>query len=127
MHFEAGKIYHVYNRGNNKQPIFFSEENYLFFLKKVDQYLKPSADILWLLSSYAKAINKAYYRTGNLFQQKTRSKCVMDGTVSNALTVFHHIHQNALRAGMVKKMEDWSFSSFQDYLGIRQGKLCRKI
>ncbi len=30
-----------------------------------------------------------------------------------------------MRAGMVKKMEDWSFSSFQDYLGIRQGKLCR--
>jgi putative transposase len=43
---EAGKIYHVYNRGNNKQLIFFGEENYVFFLRQLDKYLGGKADIL---------------------------------------------------------------------------------
>ncbi len=37
---------------------------------------------------------------------------------------FNYIHQNPLKAGLVKKMEDWKYSSFQDYLGIRKGTLC---
>ncbi|MEK6782425.1 MAG: hypothetical protein AABY93_12015 [Bacteroidota bacterium] len=27
MHLTEGKIYHIYNRGNNKQKIFFKPEN----------------------------------------------------------------------------------------------------
>ena len=46
MRFEEGKIYHVYNRGNNKQKIFFMEENYLFFLRKVRKLLVPNCEIL---------------------------------------------------------------------------------
>ncbi len=36
--FEKDQFYHVYNRGSNKQNIFFSHENYLFFLKRVQKY-----------------------------------------------------------------------------------------
>jgi putative transposase len=46
MHFEPGEFYHVYNRGNNRQPIFFNERNYLFFLKKVREQLLPFSDII---------------------------------------------------------------------------------
>src|SRR5258707_10173440 len=50
MQFSQGCLYHVYNRGNNKQPIFFKRDNYLFFLKKVNKYFLPNADILaWCL------------------------------------------------------------------------------
>jgi hypothetical protein len=35
----AGEHYHVYNRGNNRQPIFFERENYLFFLRRVRDLL----------------------------------------------------------------------------------------
>jgi len=35
----AGHHYHVFNRGNNRQDIFFERENYLFFLRKIRQYL----------------------------------------------------------------------------------------
>jgi len=31
--FQAGGYYHLYNRGNNFQPIFFERENYLYFLR----------------------------------------------------------------------------------------------
>ncbi|MFQ5447466.1 MAG: transposase [Saprospiraceae bacterium] len=39
--FVEGCIYHIYNRSNNKEPIFLSDENYLFFLRQWDKYLSP--------------------------------------------------------------------------------------
>jgi REP element-mobilizing transposase RayT len=38
--------YHIYNRGNNRERIFFEADNYLFFLKKLKEYLVPVMDIL---------------------------------------------------------------------------------
>jgi len=50
MYFKGGHLYHIYNQGNNKGRIFFSRENYLFFLKKIQLYVLPYADILaWCL------------------------------------------------------------------------------
>ncbi len=50
MDFAAGHIYHVFNRGNNSQMVFFNRENYLFFLEKIRKYIMPYADILaWCL------------------------------------------------------------------------------
>lgn len=50
MEFAVGHIYHVYNRGNNSQPVFFTRENDLFFLDKIRKYILPHADILaWCL------------------------------------------------------------------------------
>jgi len=50
MQLEENHIYHIYNRGNNSQQIFYNRENYLFFLKKIKLYVTPYADILaWCL------------------------------------------------------------------------------
>jgi len=38
--------YHIYNRGNNRERIFFEADNYLYFLKKIKEYLVPVMDIL---------------------------------------------------------------------------------
>ena len=38
--------YHFYNRGNNRQAIFFEPENYLFFLRRFRKYLVPFVDVL---------------------------------------------------------------------------------
>ena len=46
MKLSPNQIYHVYNRGNNKQQIFFERENYLYFLEKVKKYLVPYCHIL---------------------------------------------------------------------------------
>lgn len=40
------RYYHLYNRGNNRGRIFFEEENYLFFLRKVHRYLLPIFEII---------------------------------------------------------------------------------
>lgn len=39
------KYYHIYNRGNNKADIFFNEENYRYFLEKLNQKLAGYFDI----------------------------------------------------------------------------------
>ena len=50
MFFETGHLYHIFNQGNNRVPIFFSRENYLFFLRKINRFVLPYADILaWCL------------------------------------------------------------------------------
>ena len=160
MHFDLENIYHIYNRGNDKQTVFFNRDNYLYFLKKLRKYILPHCEILdyclmpnhfhllvytdervdeelshnsitknklsegvrLLLSSYAKGINIQEGKTGNLFQQKTKAKCVT-GDISYADVCFHYIHQNPKLARLVSKMEDWEFSSFCDYAGLRNGTL----
>lgn len=166
MLLQEGHIYHVYNRGNNRQPIFFQEENYLYFLRQFRLYLLPHCDVLAyclmpnhfhfmvyanhnsviitgdhsirrnafseglrkLLSYYTQAINKQEKRTGSLFTQNTRFKCLTD-TVHKDLystTCFHYIHQNPMKAQLVSRLEDWSFSSFRDYANLRKGTLCNQ-
>ena len=46
MHLIENQIFHVYNRGNDRQRIFFSRENYLFFLRKIRAHLLPVCEIL---------------------------------------------------------------------------------
>lgn len=50
MNLEQGKLYHIFNQGNNHRKIFFDRDNYLFFLKKMNTYILPYADIIaWCL------------------------------------------------------------------------------
>ena len=79
-----------------------------------------------LQSSYAQYINKKYERTGSLFRQKAKAKSTADGNGQYRLKAFHYIHQNPLKAELITKMEDWKFSSFADYAGLRNGTLCNK-
>jgi REP element-mobilizing transposase RayT len=38
---EPGKFYHVFNRGNNGDNIFYKAENYHFFMRRLNEYLSP--------------------------------------------------------------------------------------
>lgn len=44
--FVPDQYYHFYNRGNNRQVVFFERDNYLYFLKGVKKYLRARVDIL---------------------------------------------------------------------------------
>ena len=46
MKFLPKTFYHVFNRGNNKQKIFFHEKNFQFFLRKIVEYLCPNSQII---------------------------------------------------------------------------------
>jgi putative transposase len=44
--FIAESYYHIYNRGNNREAVFFEPENYFYFLQGMERYLLPVADII---------------------------------------------------------------------------------
>ncbi len=46
MLIKEDRLYHIYNKGENKRKIFFSHENYRYFLLKMQQHILPHADIL---------------------------------------------------------------------------------
>jgi len=41
---EEGKFYHIYNRGINSENLFYTNENYRFFLKRYYEYLFDYVD-----------------------------------------------------------------------------------
>jgi hypothetical protein len=43
--FEENGIYHIYNKTNNKELLFITDENRLFFLQKFSQILSPFLDV----------------------------------------------------------------------------------
>jgi putative transposase len=48
--FNAGSIYHVFNRTNNKELLFITDENRHYFLRKYRQYLSPFVETFsWCL------------------------------------------------------------------------------
>jgi putative transposase len=50
MNLEPGYFYHIYNKGNNSHKVFFNRENYLFFLRKMKEFISPFASIVsWCL------------------------------------------------------------------------------
>jgi putative transposase len=88
-----------------------------------------------LLSGYARIYNNLHNQAGSLFRQKTKYNCLSEITIpSNSINThqdyyfncFHYIHQNPLRAGLVKRLEDWEYSSFKDYPLLRNGTICNK-
>ena len=46
MRFIENEIYHIYNRGNKKQSIFFSGSNYNYFLSRIRNDWCPHCEIL---------------------------------------------------------------------------------
>ena len=145
--FVADQYFHIYNRGNNYQNIFFEKENYLYFLRLVRKYLIPadvdmiayclmpnhyhflvylrsdklSRSMQRFLLAYTKAINKRFNRVGALFQGRFKGKWIDSNDY--LLRISRYIHQNPVVAGLVSKPEDWEFSSYRDYIGIRAGTL----
>ena len=170
MYFENGFYYHIYNRGNNSQKIFFRENDYIIFLQKIRKELKPICEIIayclmpnhfhlmvktsemsikpvnvknphlqilsrkigTIQSSYSQKINIREKRTGSLFQQKTKAKLLHEITFGvtqkpeYAKVCFAYIHNNPKKAKLVETNEEWRYSSFLDYSGLRNGTLCNK-
>jgi len=146
--FIKGRFYHIYNRGANKNKIFFEKENYIYLLKKLRYYknkyevsvlaycLMPNhyhfllrqdsntplnIPLAYLFNSYTKAINKKYKRTGTLFEGSFKSIEVED--VNYIVELCKYIHRNPIDDRLVEKLEDWEFSNYLEWIGKRKGNI----
>ncbi len=74
MHFEKDHLYHIYNRSN--EEVFFTKENYLFFLRKVNDLIKPFCEILaWcLMPNHFHFLIQATEQGEKLSEEKNRQK-----------------------------------------------------
>jgi hypothetical protein len=108
--------------------------NNIYLGDKLTHIQNLSKTIGKTLSSYTKAINIQNKITGNLFQKKTKAKCLSNlespenkfTKKDYAITCFHYIHQNPSQANLVMELKQWIYSSFPDYYGYRNGTLCNK-
>ena len=138
---ESG-IYHIMLRGINQQVIFEDYEDYSKFIETLETYkavsgykvfayclmsnhihilLKVEKEDLDLImkriaGSYVYWYNWKYYRKGHLFQDRFKSEPVEDD--EHFLTVLRYIHQNPIKVGITKTIDDYKFSSYNECLQL---------
>ena len=136
-------IYHIMLRGINRQDIFNDEEDNLKFIETLKKYkdicgyqiygyclmsnhihllLKEGAETISQImkrigASYVYWYNMKYERYGPLFQDRYKSEKVEDDKYF--LAALRYIHQNPIKAGMVKKLENYKWSSYGEYISQR--------
>lgn len=132
--------YHVMLRGNDKQQIFYSDEDryrmchliqdgverfghsvqaFCFMLNHIHLAIQvaeiPLSHIMQNLAfRYTQYINKKYDRVGHLFQG--RFKSVVVDQEGYLLELIRYIHLNPVRAKLVERPEEFVWSSHNAYL-----------
>ncbi|GBE05495.1 chromosomal replication initiation protein [bacterium BMS3Abin10] len=140
-------VYHVLSRGNERRRIYFSKTDYQKFLGYVAEAKKkygieihsyalmknhyhlvietPDANLSKAMhhinSSYTTYINNRMKRNGHLFQG--RYKAIVVSRDSYLAELSRYVHLNPVRAGMVKKPEEYPFSSYQTYVTDKNNEL----
>jgi len=71
--------------------------------------------------SYTKAVNKQQGRTGSLFQGPFQA--VLVDRDEYLVHLSRYIHLNPVVGGLAVRPEEWVFSSYREYVGLREGTL----
>lgn len=75
-----------------------------------------------LLDSYSRYFNVKNKRKGPLWQGRFRS--VLIDRDEQLLHLTRYIHLNPTSDQLVRKAEDWPYSSYQEFLGLKHEKIC---
>lgn len=133
----VGHPQHIIIRGNNRGIIFNHRNDYLFFLRRLDQaiekyqcqlhaYVLMTNHVHFLISpetecaiskviqavgrSYVQYFNKKYRRTGTLWEGRYKASLV--DSEAYALICYRYIELNPVRANMVVSPEEYPWSSY---------------
>ena len=135
---EAGGLYHALNRGNLRADIFKKEADFdafeeilgealeiheveLFSYQLMSNHyhlvLRPLVDgemsrfMGWLGGTHTMRYHAHYHTSGmgHVYQQRYKSFPIQDD--EHFLVVCRYVERNALRAGLVKRAEDWRWGS----------------
>jgi REP element-mobilizing transposase RayT len=131
--FIANSYYHVYNRGNNKNDIFFDVKDKQYFLRYFYQYAKrykikieshclmrnhfhsilKTGDRPYdlarflhaFMTKYAIYVNKKHNRVGHVFQGRYNAKLIQ--TANDLERVKKYIKENPIKEGWVEDPDDY--------------------
>lgn len=138
-----GALYHITARGNERKSIYRTDEDRHVFIGLLVQAIERYQLILHayvlmdnhyhllletteanlslamrhLNGGYTSYFNRSHNRIGHLFQG--RYKAILVEKESYLLELSRYIHLNPNRAKMKIKLEQYPWSSYQDYIGSR--------
>ncbi len=138
----AGAVYHVTSRGNARQKIYSDDADRDLFLAKLSEAKerygfvvhayclmgnhyhllvetpKPnlSLGMQRINGEYTQAYNRRHRRVGHLFQGRFKAIVVEKG--SYLLELCRYVVLNPVRARMVKRPQDWPWSSYRATAGM---------
>ena len=135
----SGALYHVLSRGNEQKDIFWDNDDRVSFLKCLGEMSERfetdifsyvlmgnhyhillrtnrsnlSRAMQWLGATYTRRFNNKHLRSGHLFQGRFKNIIVQNDAYLMQLSCY--IHRNPSRAGIVKRLVDYSWSSYPAY------------
>lgn len=139
--FIAGGIYHVFNRGNNRQRLFEAKGDFFHFLNLMRRaktrypvcifhyclmnnhfHLLVQCEeddalpkyMHWLQIGYARYFHKINGTTGHVFEERFR--CLRIAVESYYLQCGRYIERNPVKACIVKTAETYPYSSAAYYV-----------
>ena len=139
-----GAHYHVTARGNEKKDVFKSERDRVKFLEYLESSVvrygatihayclmknhyhifleTPSGNLSQIMQhingAYTNYFNTKRRRSGHLFQG--RYKAILVEADEYASELSRYIHLNPVRVGAASMPQEFQWSSFQDYVGMRK-------
>ena len=99
-------------------------KNHFHFLIRQNTELPITQFILKVCTGYSKYFNKKYGRVGAVFQDRCRAVRIQKN--EQLLWTSFYIHNNPKKAGIVDKLSDYKWGSYLDYIGLRDGIICKK-
>lgn len=136
----AGAVYHVITRGNNRQQVFNDDRDRKTYLEKLSHYCEtkevkllcyclqsnhvhllvetPKGNLSKFMqplqTSYTVYFNRRHRRSGHVFEQ--RYKAFLVDRDNYLLQVSRYLHLNPVAARLVKKPQDYRWSSYRGYI-----------
>ena len=134
-----GAVYHIYQRGNNKEFIFENNNIKTFILKYLKEYNKKfdyellayvimdnhyhlliktnkvdiSTIMFYINNLLGKYVNGQLDRTGHAFD--SRYKCKLVETDANLIWLLRYIHRNPVKANICNDINEYIYSSHYFY------------
>ncbi len=141
----GGICYHVINRGNGQAEVFHKNDDFAAFIQlmsagkarlpmRVLAYclmpnhfhlvLWPREDgdlsrwMQWLLTAHVRRYHQHHASRGHIWQGRFKAFPIQQD--EHLLTVWRYVEANPVRAGLVRRGEDWTWSSLAEWCdGVR--------
>ncbi len=141
-------VYHIYNRGNNFEKVFFQDRDYREFLESFIKYLGPITHVYTyallpnhyhfllkpidqrfsrqfgsFITSYTNKVNFREGRQGNLFLRYFKRVQVTEEDYLKRLVFY--IHFNPQKHNIIQNFRDYYYSSYNAFMNDKPTNIRR--